>query len=111
MQASDTLAEEYEAFEVTMKKVAFEHEEGDVLFATASGEAELLDRGHKEQKRLQDDLEFSCEGIVTASKRVYELLVLHHAACENVDVTSASNRRATHEAVCAEVKKSEPKNL
>ena len=66
MQALDTLAEEYEAFEVTMKKVACEHEEGDVLFAMAA-EVEELDRAHEEQERLQDELEFTCEGIVTAS--------------------------------------------
>ena len=29
-QALDTLAEEYGVFEVTMKKVTFEHEEGDM---------------------------------------------------------------------------------
>ena len=47
MQALDTLAEENEAFEVTMIKVAFEHEEGDVLYAMASEVAEELDRAQK----------------------------------------------------------------
>ena len=47
MQALDTLAEEYEAFEATMKKVAFEHEEGDILQAMASEVAEELDRAQK----------------------------------------------------------------
>ena len=64
----DTLAEEYEAFEVTMKKVAFEHEEGDMLYAMASEVAEELDRAQKDQDRLHDELEFTCEGIVIASK-------------------------------------------
>ena len=36
MLALDILAEEFEAFEVTMKKVAFEHEEGDAPYAMAS---------------------------------------------------------------------------
>ena len=52
MQALDTLAEECGAFEVTMKKVAREHEEGDVLSAMATDLAEELDRAHKEQERL-----------------------------------------------------------
>ena len=111
LQALDTLAEEYEAFEVTMKKVAFEHEEGDVLYAMASEVVEELDRAHEEQERLQYEVEFTCECCVTASS-----WALHNAACENVNVTSAklngafrevSNRRATHEAVRAEVKASQ----
>ena len=100
IQALDTLAEEYRVFDATMQKVAFEHEVEDVPHAMASGVAEELDRAHKEQERLQDEPEFACEGIVTASK------VLHNAAC----VTSAklngafrevSNRRTTYKAVCA----------
>ena len=35
MQALDTLAEECEIFEETMKKVTHETEEGDMLFAVA----------------------------------------------------------------------------
>ena len=35
MQAPDTLAEEYEIFEETVKKVTLETEEGDMLFAVA----------------------------------------------------------------------------
>ena len=31
IQALDTLAEEYGTFEATMKKVTFEHEQGDVF--------------------------------------------------------------------------------
>ena len=43
----DTLAEEYEAFEVTTKKVTFEHEEWNVLYAVASGVAEEIDMAQK----------------------------------------------------------------
>ena len=82
------MAEEYEAFEVTMKKVAFEHEEGDALCAIASEAAEL-DRAQKDQNRLQDEVEFTCEGIVTASKEFKNSRALHNEACENVNVTSA----------------------
>ena len=110
----DTLAEEYGVFEVTMKKVACEHEEGDMLHAMAAEVAEELDRAHKEQERLQDELEFTCEDIVTASKEFTSSWALQNAARENENATSAklngafrevSNRRATHEAVRAEVKR------
>ena len=76
--------------------------------------AEELDRARKEQERLQEELENTCEGIVTASKEFMSSWTLPNAACENMNATSAklngafrevSNRRATHEAVCAEVKR------
>ena len=91
-----------------------------MLYAVASAVADELDSAPKDQDRLQDELEFTCEGIVTATKEFTNCCALHNAACENVTVASAnlngafrelSNRRATHEATCAEVKKSEPKNL
>ena len=41
IQALDTLAEEYGNFEATMKKVTFEHEEGDVLYATVTEQRRL----------------------------------------------------------------------
>ena len=94
--------------------MACEHEKGVVLYAMAAEVAEELDRAHKEQERSQDELEFTCEGIVTASKEFTSSWALHSAACENVNATSAklngafrefSNRRATHEAVCAGVKR------
>ena len=94
--------------------MACEHEEGDELHAMATEVAEELDRAHTEQERFQDELEFTCEGIVTASQEFTSSWALHNAACENVNATSAklngafrevSNRRATHEAVCAEVKR------
>ena len=44
MQALDTLAEEYEIFNETMKKVTLETEEGDMLFAVAYEAGEELDR-------------------------------------------------------------------
>ena len=47
MQALDTLAEEYEIFDETMKKVPLETEEGDMLFAVAYEVGEELDRARK----------------------------------------------------------------
>ena len=47
IQAPDALAEEYSTFEATMEKVAFQHEEGDVLNAVASEVADELERAQK----------------------------------------------------------------
>ena len=66
-QALDTLADDYEAFEVTIKKATNEHEEGDVLYAVASQVAEDLERAQKDQDRPQDELDCSCEDLATAS--------------------------------------------
>ena len=63
LQALDILAKEYGSFEATMKKVTFEHEEGDVLYAMASEVADELDRAQKDQDRLQDELDCSCEDL------------------------------------------------
>ena len=96
-----------------MKKVTLETEEGDMLYAVASEVGEELDT-LKDQDRLQDELEFTCEGMVAVSKEFTNCWDLHDAACANVNNTSAklsgafrevSNRRATHEATCAEGKK------
>ena len=85
MQSLDTLAEEYEIFEETVKKVTLETEEGDMLFAVR----EELDRAQKDQDRLQDELEVTCEGVVPASKEFTNCWALHNAACADVDNTSA----------------------
>ena len=65
---------------------------------------EQEDRSQKDQDRLQNELEFTCEGMVTASKELTSCWALHIAACADVH-REVSNRRATHEAICAEVKK------
>ena len=127
MQALDTLVEEYEIFEETMRKVTCETEEGDMLCAVASEVGEELERVLKDQNRLHDELEFTCEDMVTASKEFTNCWALHNAAwalhnaaCANVNNTSAklsvafrevSNRRATHEATRSEVKKTNQRTL
>ena len=68
MQALDVLAEEYEVCEETMKKVTYETEEGDRLFAVAYEAMEELDKAQKDQDRLQDEMEVTCESMVAASK-------------------------------------------
>ena len=93
-----------------MKKVTLENEEADMLYAVASEVEDELDRALKDQDRLQDELEFTCEGMVAASREFTSCWALHNAGCANVNNTSAklsgafrevSNRRATHEAgVC-----------
>ena len=82
MRALDTLAEEYGIFE----KVTLESEEGDMLYAAASEVEEELDRAQKDQDRLQDELEFTCEGMVTASKVFTNCWALHNAACAYVTI-------------------------
>ena len=96
MQALDTSAEEYEIFAETMRKVTFETEEGDMLCAVASEVGEELERVLKDQDRLHDELEFTCEDMVTASKEFTNCWALHNpawalhkAACANVNNTSA----------------------
>ena len=84
-----TLAEEYGVFEETMKKVTLETEKGDMLCPVASEVGEELDRALKDQDRLQDELEFTCEGMVPASKEFTNSWALHNAACANVNNTSA----------------------
>ena len=103
IQAVDTLAE-YGVFEVTMKKVKFEHDEGDVLNAVASEVAEELDRAQNDQDRPRDELDCSCEGLATASKEFSNCWATHEAASAKLSnaFMEVSNRRATHEAICAE---------
>ena len=69
MQALDTFAKEYEIFEETMKKVTLETEEADMLLAVAYEVGEELDRAQKD--RLQDELEFTCEGTMPAKMITY----------------------------------------
>ena len=89
MQALDTLAEEGEVSEETMKEVALESQEGDMLYAVASEVAEEVYRAQKDQDLPQDELEFTCEGMVTASKEFTTCWVQHNAACADVNNTSA----------------------
>ena len=119
MQALDTLADKYEAFEVTMKNVACDREEVDVLNAMAAEVAEELDRAHKEQERLQYELEFICGGIVTASKEFTSSWALHNAACEivndecKIEWSLQGSQQPTGDPRCRVrgSEKSEPENL
>ena len=74
-----------------MKKVTFEHEEGDVLHVVASEVADELDRAQKDQDRL---LECSCEDLATASNEFSNCFATHEAA--SVKLSSAF-REATVE--------------
>ena len=57
IQASDALAQEYTAFEASMKKVTSEHEEGDVLYAVVTEACGTLDRESNEIKYLREATE------------------------------------------------------
>ena len=92
-----------------MKKVTFEHEEENVSHAVASEVAEELDRAQKDQDRPQDELGFG-----QCFQGIFELLGHPRSSYEaaSAKLSSAfkkvSNRRATHEAICAEVRKACP---
>ena len=60
MQALDSLAEEFEIFEETMKKVTHETEESDMLHAVANEAMDELDKAQKDQDRLHDEMEVAC---------------------------------------------------
>ena len=87
----DTLAEEYGVFKVTKKKVMFEHEEWDVFMRW------LLDQAQKDQDRLQDELECSCEDLATASKEFSNCWATHEAASAKLS--------SAFQAMCAEVRR------
>ena len=55
MQALDTLAEEHETLEETVKKVTHETEQRDMLFAVACEVGEELARAQKDQDRLEEE--------------------------------------------------------
>ena len=57
-----------------MKKVTYETEEGDRLFAIACQAMEELDMVQKDQDRLHYDMEATSEGLVTASKEFTKML-------------------------------------
>ena len=80
IQALDSLAEEYGVSEVTMKKVMFEHEEGDVLYAVASEVTDELERAQKDPDRLQDELDCSCEAMANAAREFFNCWAAQEAA-------------------------------
>ena len=68
IQALDALAAECVAFEATMANVTSEHQAGHALHAAALEVAEELGRTQKDQGRLQDDLDCSCDDPAAATK-------------------------------------------
>ena len=79
LQALDALAAEYVAFEATMANVTSEHEAGDVLHAATLEVAEELERTQKDQGRLQDDLDCSCDDLAAATKEFSDCWAAHEA--------------------------------
>ena len=106
-QALHALAKEHVDFEATMASVIKEHEAGDVLHAATSEVAEELERTQKDQGRLQDDLDCSCDALAAATKDFLDWWAAHEAT--GVKPCNAfrkvSNRRAAHEALCVDAKK------
>ena len=67
IQISDALAEEHTAYEASMKKVMSVHEEGDALSAVVTETTDELERAQKDQDRLQDELDCSCEDMANVA--------------------------------------------
>ena len=77
IQAPDALAVEYKAFEITMTNVTSEHEAGDVSHAAALEVADEPERTQKDQGRLQDDLDCSCDDLAAATKDFSDCWAAH----------------------------------
>ena len=90
-----------------MANVTSEHEAGDVLHAATLEVAEELERTQKDQGRLQDDLDCSCDDLAAATKEFSDCWAAHEAT--GVKLCNAfrevCKRRATHEVKCVEAKK------
>ena len=84
-----------------------QHEARDVLHAATLEVAEELERTQKDQGRLQDDLDCSCDDLAAATKEFSDCWATHEAT--GVKLCNAfrdvCNRRATHEVICVEAKK------
>ena len=99
------LAEEYEIFEKTMKKVTNETE-GDMLFWVAYEAMEELDMAQKDQERLQDEMEGTRESMVIASREFTNCWALHEVASASLNgaFREVSNCRALHDVTCVDLK-------
>ena len=97
IEAPDTLAEECGVFEGTMKKVTFEREVEDALYAVASEVADELDWAQKDQDRLKDELDCSCEDMATAARELSNSWAAQEAATAKTRgaVREICNRRAS----------------
>ena len=87
--------------------MTFEHEEGDVLYATVTEATDELEGAQMDQDRLQDELDCSCEDLVTAAREFSDCWAAQEAA---IEMTSSAfrqvcNRRAAHEAICVEARR------
>ena len=90
-----------------MKKVTFEHEEGDVLYAIVTEATDELERAQKDQDRPQDELDCSCEDLATAAREFSNCWAAQEAAIEKTSSAfrEVCNRRAAHEAICVEARR------
>ena len=81
-------------------KVTHETEEGDMLYAVACEAKEELGKAQKDQDRLHDEMEGTCERMVAASKEYTTCWANLNGAFRE-----ANNRRALHVEACADLKK------
>ena len=107
IRALDALAEEYTSFEASVKNVTSENEEGDVLYAVVTEATDELGRAEKDQDRLQDELDCSCEDVANAAREFSNCWAAQEGAIAKTSSAfrEICKKRATHEAICVEARK------
>ena len=75
--------------------------------------ADELDRAQKDQDRLQDELDCSCDDLATASREFSNCWATHEAATAKLSSAfrEVNNCRAAHEAICVEARKGAAEDL
>ena len=76
-----------------MANVTCEHEAGDAIHAAAAETAGELERVQKDQGRLQDDLDCSCDDLAAAIKEFSDCWTAHEAT--SAKLCNASGKSAT----------------
>ena len=90
-----------------MANVTSEHEAGDAIHTAAAETAGELQRVPKDQDRLQDDLDCSCDDVAAATREFSDCWAAHEATSAKLcnAFREVCNRRATHEVICVEARK------
>ena len=78
-----------------------------MLYAVASEVADELERAQKDQDRLHDELDCSCENMATAAREFSKCWTAQEAATLKTSsaLREICTRRAAHEAICVEARK------
>ena len=91
IQVLDALAEEYSAFEASMKKVTSVHSQTRL---------DELERAHKDQDRLQDELDCSCEDMASCQGVFQQLCRARSRDCKNKQRLQRNLQPTCYPAIC-----------